>query len=253
MIRVHTIEEPSGPAHACRVGVLTLARAEKRNALTPAMLGAMLDGIATLGREHHALLIEGEGDVFCAGFDLSLCQTDDGALEAMLRGLAGVVGALRACPCPVVIGAHGAAIAGGCAMLAGADVVVTNDAAKLGYPVVRLGISPAVSAPTLRLALGDGAARARLLDTQLIDGATAVRLGLAHASLPSVQACRDEARRIALELARKPAHAMTATKRWLNRVDGSDRPERLEAGLLASLGLVGGAEEKTLLPQAFGR
>ncbi|MBY0458098.1 MAG: HDOD domain-containing protein, partial [Gemmataceae bacterium] len=46
----------------------------------------------------------------------------------------------RECSAPIVLAAHGAAIAGGCALLGGADVVITHHEAKIGYPVVRLGI-----------------------------------------------------------------------------------------------------------------
>ena len=74
-----------------------------------------------------AVVLEGEGAAFCAGFDLSLCKENSDAMKELLTGLSGVIRAMRGCPAPVVVAAHGAAIAGGCAMLAGADVVVTHN------------------------------------------------------------------------------------------------------------------------------
>ena len=44
----------------------------------------------------------------------------------------------------------GAAIAGGCALLTGADAVFVDDGTTAGYPVHGLGVSPAVTTPTLR-------------------------------------------------------------------------------------------------------
>lgn len=234
------------------VGVITLARSEKRNAMTPAMLDEMLAAMEAMSRDEavRVMMVTGEGEMFCAGFDLTLCKDDATVLPALLTGLAKVVSAMRASDKAVVISAHGGAIAGGCAMLCGGDVVVTTDDAKIGYPVLRLGISPAVSGPALRLAVGDGAARARMLDTGLVSGRRAVELGLAHASEATRDACEQRALMWAKNLASKPAHAMAATKRWLRAVSG---PDTSDAGLATSLSLVDGAEQAAMLPAAWQR
>ena len=234
------------------LGIVTLARSEKRNAMTPSMLDAAIAAVYSLTHDDTArvLMLTGEGDMFCAGFDLTLCKDDATVLPALLTGLSRLVAALRACDKPVVISAHGGAIAGGCALLGGADIVVTTHDAKIGYPVLRLGISPAVSAPTLRLATGDGPARARTLDTGLIDGQRAVQIGLAHASEPTRDACEQRAIAWASDLADKPPHALAATKRWLREIDG---PDVSPAGLATSLSLVDGSEQAAMLPQAWQR
>lgn len=242
------------------LATIALVRADKRNAMTPAMISELARAIDQVSRDAaashpkaNALLLTGEGDTFCAGFDLSLCKDDTTALETLLTGLSSCVRALRACPLPVVISAHGAAIAGGCALLGGADIVITNDAAKIGYPVVRLGISPAVSAPTLMLSTGTGPARTRQLDTALVSGIDAVRIGIAHESLPTRTTCEERALQVAKDLAAKPRHGMIATKRWLNEVDGSNNPASFESALQASLSLVNGPEERELLPQVWAK
>ncbi len=242
------------------LATIALARADKRNAMTPAMIADLARAIGQVSRDAtatqqkaNAVLLTGEGDAFCAGFDLTLCKDDSTALESLLTGLSTCVRALRACPLPVVISAHGAAIAGGCALLGGGDIVITNDAAKIGYPVVRLGISPAVSAPSLMLAAGAGHARTRMLDTALVSGIDAVRIGIAHESLPSRAMCEERAIHVAKDLASKPRQGVIATKRWLNEVDGSDNVERFDAALRASLSLVNGPEERELLPQVWAK
>ena len=166
-----------------RVAPMLLDRREKRNALTPDMLENIRKCADHLHTEHdrpRAVVLAGEGEAFCAGFDLSLCKDDPLAMAALLTKLSAAIRTLRRLPMPVVVAAHTAAIAGGCALLAGADFVVTNREAKLGYPVVRLGISPAVNAPMLRLCIGDGRTHERLLDPTLISGEEALRIGLAH-------------------------------------------------------------------------
>jgi enoyl-CoA hydratase/carnithine racemase len=246
------------------VAVVTLSRAEKRNALTPGMLGELRGVIERLksteiaepisvAREARALVLAGDGKVFCGGFDLKMCQDEPGTLELLLRGLHEVIAALRGLPVPVVVAAHGAAIAGGCALLGGADVVVTDAGAKLGYPVTPLGISPAVSAPFLRLLTGDGRARERLLDPALVSGREAARIGLAHECVELPEQVRPRALEIAVGLAAKPAGAVRATRGWLREIEdlrgggGAD----VERGLRASLSVVGSGEEREGLARLF--
>ena len=234
--------------------ILRLDRPEKRNALTPTMLRALAEAVvagAGAGAGSRAIVLSGVGEVFCAGFDLSLCRDDEGALGAMLTGLSRCVRTLRRSPSPVVVSAHGAAVAGGCALLGGADVVVTDERARLGYPVVRLGISPAVTAPFLRLAVGDGASRVRALDPGLINGMEALRIGLAHECLATPAEAEARAIDIAREIAAKPPGGIAATKAWLNDIDGSGADADADAGLAASLGLAGSDEQRERLRELW--
>ncbi|MBX3401828.1 MAG: enoyl-CoA hydratase/isomerase family protein [Phycisphaeraceae bacterium] len=237
------------------VTAISLARPEKKNALTPAMQGDLIAAVNTAATDPtcRAILLRGEGDAFCSGFDLSLCRDDDNVLRELLSGLSRAIVALRAAPQPVVIAAHGAAIAGGCALLGGGDYVVTDAAAKIGYPVVRLGISPAVSAPFLLPHVGPAAARARMLDPTLIDGREANRIGLAHECAATAGEAASRAEQIAAELAAKPTVGLRATKQWLNELDGSDQAGAAERALSVSLGLVGSAEQAERLAQLWTR
>ena len=150
MIAVHTLN---------LVTVITLDRGEKRNAMLPAMLVDFEEAVRGVGEDTKAVVVLGAGKVFCAGFDLKACAADGTGetMRALLTGLSGCVVAMRECAVPVVLGVHGCAIAGGCAMLGGADVVVADRGAKLGYPVVKIGVSPAVSAAFLMSAVPVGA------------------------------------------------------------------------------------------------
>jgi methylglutaconyl-CoA hydratase len=231
---------------------VVIDRPEKRNALTPEMQDAMLAAVRGLPDSARVLLLRGEGPVFCGGFDLRLCLEKPGTLRALLEGLAALVAALKRAPVPVVCAAHGAAIAGGCALLGGCDMVITDDGARLGYPVTPLGISPAVSAPFLRLLVGDGCSRERQLDPALVSGRRAVAIGLAHESLPTAEAVLERATRVAEDLAAKPAWALASTRSWLLEIEESAAPGRAAAlGLDASLALVGSAEERERLSALF--
>jgi len=236
---------------------IVLDRPDRRNALTPEMLVDLERAVREASAERadaggvRAVLLRGEGRVFCAGFDLDLCRDDgpeQGVMRAFLEGLSAVIVAMRASPRPVVLAAHGAAIAGGCALLGGADVVVSDRDAKLGYPVVRLGISPAVSAPFLIDSVGIGPARRRLLDPELFDGAEGARLGLVHELVEAREDVVDRARAIAGSLAEKSPAALKATKGWAMEVAGEAKMSGKAARALdASVSLITGGEARERL------
>lgn len=236
---------------------ITLARANKKNALTVDMLDQLASAFDSPspasqtrpspsvgpGEQHpRVILLQGLGDTFCSGFDMALCRDNPTVLAEMLAGLSRVVRLIRAHPAAVVVSVVGAAVAGGCALVAAADYVVTHATAKLGYPVVRLGISPAVNVPTLRLAIGDGMCRTRALDPALISGAEAHRIGLVHECLPTANDCAERAAVVAIELATK-GDALSTTKMWLNEVDHSLDTASLNVALHASMELVGAQEQ----------
>ncbi len=234
------------------VAAIVLDRPNQRNALTPAMLRAIPElADEAVAQGARAIVLRGEGRIFCAGFDLKGCVEDPRMMRDLLLALAEAIRALRQCPVPSVVACHGAAIAGGCALLGGADVVVANADAKLGYPVVRLGVSPAVSGPYLRQSIGDGPARARMLDTEIITGRRANELGLVHEVVGNVEEVGMRAMQIAQELADKPQSALAATRGWLTEIAGPGKPES-ERALAVSLELVGSSEERERLEAIWG-
>lgn len=255
MIRIRT--EDDG------VRVITLDRPDKRNAMTPEMFARLREAVGEIG-DSRALVLTGEGPVFCGGFDLKLCLDRPGTMRTLLTELSALILELRSLDIPVVIAAHGAALAGGCALLGGADYVVTNDDAKLGYPVVRLGVSPAVSAPFLRQMIGNGRARTRLLQGDLLTGKEAARLGLAHECLARAEDVPPRAMEVARSLAAKPGIGVAATKRWLREIDdagsmaGTLEPSRgivriARLALDASLSIEGRTEERDRLRAIFSK
>lgn len=238
------------------VRVLTLDRAERRNAMTPEMLERLIEAIRESDGAR-AVCVLGAGEVFCAGFDLRLCaqDTSGGTLRALLTGLSGAIRALRALDAGVVVGAQGGAIAGGAALLGGGDVVVADRSAKIGYPVVKIGVSPAVSAAFLGESVG-GLVRERLLDPELIDGARARAIGLVHELVEERGEVRERALRIAHDLAAKPRGGVGATKRWLDEVGAAHAALGADAGqaaLEASLSIVGNEEERARLDALWGK
>jgi enoyl-CoA hydratase/carnithine racemase len=227
-----------------RVLLLILNRPEKRNALTPSMLAALVEEAVKGLPLCDAVVLCGEGDVFCSGFDMKLVHESEGTLQALLEGLSRAIGSLRALGVPVVVAAHGAAVAGGCALLGAADIVVTDQQAQLGYPVVKLGISPAVSSPTMLSSTEAGVVRARLLDPQLIDGREARRVGLAHICCDIKEDVIPRALREARLLASKPVAAMKATREMLDSLSSTLTPSVRSKALGTSVSLAGSDDQR---------
>ncbi|MFO0872465.1 MAG: enoyl-CoA hydratase/isomerase family protein [Phycisphaerales bacterium] len=228
---------------------IVLADATRRNAIDLAMFDALDLAIACIARRDDiaAVILRGDGKAFCAGFDLEAVVAEPSLMRTFIERLGSVNRSIRRLPMPVVAAVHGAALAGGCALLSACDFVVVAPDATLGYPVHRIGVSPSVTTPLLAAAIGPGAARALLLSGDLIDGATAQRLGLATHVARSSATTVEEARSLGRDLAAKAPLALRATKRWLNELDGSLRDDVFDGAVRASTQLVGGREARSML------
>lgn len=245
-----------------RLITITLMDAARRNALGLAMFDALDRALAhatqraSCASESNAppgaliLRVRGDGPTFCAGFDLEACAVggDDGqrVLASLLERLSSTVRTIRRGPWVAVAEVQGAALAGGCALLTACDFVMVAENAQLGYPVHRIGVSPAVTAPTLSLTMGDGAARAFLLSGEVISGTEAQRRGLAtcavpeHALVPTVDA-------LVASLLTKGPVALLTTRRLLDQLDGTATNERFDRALRASLENCGSDESRDML------
>lgn len=243
----------AAPADATVLEII-LDRPDKRNALTPDMLRAIRAHITrpdidTPPTNIRAILIRANGRTFSAGFDLVLCRDEPTALAQLLHELSALMRAIRATPLPVVVAAHAAAIAGAAAILCAADLVVADQSAKLGYPVVRIGLSPAISAPALIDATTPAAARTRLLNPELATPSEFSFRG--HITVDTPEDVIPRAQTEAALLAAKPPRALAQTKRWLNTLDHSLDDPTLDAALRASLTTCNTDEQRTLLARAL--
>lgn len=182
----------------------------------------------------HVLRIRGEGSAFCAGFDLDAMATE-AALPSFLDRLGGACRRLRRMAAVVVAEVHGPAVAGGCALVSACDIVLAGPDAKFGYPVHRLGISPAVSMPTLVPAVESGGAREMMLGGRLLDAATAKRLGLVHHLFDDRGSLATGADTLVARLGSMDSVTLAETKAYLNELDGTSSDDLFNRTLAASI------------------
>lgn len=218
---------------------LVLNDPDRRNALSGSVfddLERCLDDVEMAIDEGtgHVLRIRGEGPAFCAGFDLDAMATE-AALPSFLDRLGGACRRLRRMAAVVVAEVHGPAVAGGCALVSACDLVLAGPDAKFGYPVHRLGISPAVSMPTLVPAVKSGGAREMMLGGRLLDAATARRLGLVHHLFEDREALTAGTDALVARLGAMDAVTLAATKSFLDELDGTSKDDLFRKTLEASV------------------
>jgi len=208
---------------------ITLARPEVRNALDVAMLEAIAKGACC---ETPILLLRGEGEAFCGGFDVPLMRRDPDAVNQLIAALSTTCRSLRRSDATVLVDVQGAAVAGGCALAVSADILLAREGARLGYPVHPLGISPAVTIPLLLPAIGGGA-RSLLMSGRLERAESLRDQGLVHHLLPTGEPLDP----VLDHLRQRGSTASAATKQWLNALDGSLLDERFDGPVEGSRGL----------------
>lgn len=173
------------------VGHLTLDRADKRNALSAAMIAELAQAAAILGSNSavRAVVLRSQGNVFCAGADLEWMkeqiEADRETRMREARKLAMMLRALNEMPKPLIGRVHGDAFGGGVGMMAVCDTVIAAGDARFGLTETRLGLIPATIGPYVIARLGEGMARRIFMSARLFDAAEACRIGLVAEAVPA--------------------------------------------------------------------
>jgi len=217
----HVRVEQSGPVLA-----ITLARPERRNAITVAMYSALADAVEKASADSSIRVITfcGQGQDFAAGNDLA------DFLKALPRDQEEIpvwrfLRALTECEAPIVAAVHGNCVGIGTTMLLHCDLVIADDGARFSLPFVDLALVPEAASSLLlpRLAGRRRAARYLLLAEPFgVDEAMDIGI-VSHRSAPGTL---DQALAgIVDRLLAKPAEALRQTQKLLR---SSAREEILE-------------------------
>jgi enoyl-CoA hydratase/carnithine racemase len=167
----HVVVEPSSAGYVR----LLFSRPERRNALTPEMVRALIEGLRA---EDDATVIIGSTDprVFCAGADLTIPDTERAAVSDLLYDCFEL---MITRPGPVIAVLGGAAVGGGAQLAAAADLRFAGPAARLrwiGPPGAELSVGSWIL-PDL---IGRGAALELTMTGRWVAAAEALTLGLVN-------------------------------------------------------------------------
>lgn len=202
------------------VAVVMLRRPDRLNALSSAVAADLLDAVGAAGADEgvRAIVVAGEGKVFCAGADIAELDTLDGphGFSAFVRKLTGALDALARCPKPSVAAIHGVALGGGLELALSCDLRVAGEGARLGVPEIKLGLLPgATGTARLPRLLPKAVAKQLLLTGEPLGAADAHRLGMVNHVVPDAQVL-DAAMLLAAQLAALPPLALAAAKRLVD-------------------------------------
>ncbi len=166
------------------VATLTLARAEKHNALSAQMIAELTQAAARIAADAgiRVVVLAAEGASFCAGGDLVWMREQMGATADQRRAeatkLAMMLQALNTLPQPLIGRVHGNAFGGGIGMMSVCDVAVGVQGARFGLTEARLGLIPATISPYVLARMGEGRARRVFMSARLFGAEEARDLGL---------------------------------------------------------------------------
>ncbi len=122
----------------------------KANALSDAMIDALVAALDRAEKEASAIVLVGRPDRFCAGFDLKIMMSGPDNAKALLRRGAALLMKLYGVSIPLVIACTGHALAGGALVLLTGDVRVgTTGAYRIGLNEVSIGMPVPVLAMEL--------------------------------------------------------------------------------------------------------
>jgi enoyl-CoA hydratase/carnithine racemase len=200
--------------------VLTLARPDKRNSLSEAMLGALQAGIEEASRDAgvRAVIIAAKGTAFCAGHDLKELSARRGDADggrayyaSIMRLCADLMRAIVRCPKPVIAAVQGTATAAGCQLVASCDLAVAAEHASFATPGVNIGLF--CSTPMVALSRNVPRKRAMemLLLGEMLPARAAAEYGLVN-RVVSAAKVMDEALAMARLIASKPPATLAIGK-----------------------------------------
>jgi enoyl-CoA hydratase/carnithine racemase len=192
--------------------VLTLARPERRNSLSEAMIAALQAAIDGAGEDAgvRAVIVAAKGPAFCAGHDLKELtahrQDADGGkayFELLMRQCAKLMRSIVRCPKPVIAAVQGTAQAAGCQLVATCDLAVAAEEATFCTPGVNIGLF--CSTPMVALSRNVSRKRAMemLLLGDLLAAKDAAEYGLVNRVVPAGR-LMDEAMALAQKITTKP-------------------------------------------------
>ncbi|MEO8619229.1 MAG: enoyl-CoA hydratase-related protein [Sphingomicrobium sp.] len=209
---------------------ITLARPERRNAITVSMYAAMADAIERAGQDDEIRLItiEGAGDDFTAGNDLfdflqAMPQPGSQADIPVWRFLR----AMANNKVPVVAAVHGNAVGIGTTMLLHCDLVLVEQGARLVMPFVDLGLVPEAASSLIVPQLAGRRAAARyLLLGEPMGAEEALAAGIASHVVERGKLGETLDKVVAALLA-KPKEALRQTQALLRQVSSDEILERM--------------------------
>src|SRR5258708_35778695 len=221
-----------------KVGIVTLNRPEKLNAISAELQEKLTDASARADADPQTsvVLLRAEGRSFCAGYDISArtpekddWRSDPTRAHEHLRVQLDFEMVPWLMKKPVIASVQGHVMGGGCELVMLCDLTIAADNATFGEPEVRFSaVGPAIVMPAI---IGYKKARELIYFGDTIDAETAKDLGMVNRVFPLAE-LRVKSLAFAKRLSQISPEALYATKLAINRgADAAGFTNRINAGL----------------------
>ncbi len=193
--------------------LLRFNRPEVLNALNIAVMEELVARLEQfdLDPSIRCIVLTGDEKAFAAGADITE-MAGASAMEMLLRDQFARWDRIRKIKTPIIAAVSGYALGGGCELAMTCDIIVASETAKFGQPEINIGVIPgAGGTQRLTRAVGKAKAMEMVLTGRMISADEALRWGLVNRVVP-VESYLDEARSLAVEIAKKPPVAARLAK-----------------------------------------
>ena len=220
-----------------KVGVITLSRPAKKNALTFDIYADLTRLFRELERDERVktVLIRGEGGAFCSGGDVHeiigpLFERDAAGLWEFTRMTCDLIENMRALSKPIIACVDGVAAGAGSVIALASDLRIGSESARFAFLFVKVGLCGADMGAAFLLPriIGLGRATELLMTGDMVRAEEAHRIGLLNHVHPASE-LEEKAHAFAARLAAGPTFALAMTKRSLNEEMSMDLRQALEA------------------------
>ncbi|HEX4584584.1 MAG TPA: enoyl-CoA hydratase-related protein [Burkholderiaceae bacterium] len=201
------------------VGIVTINRPEKKNAMLLAMRDALAQACEEINDrpEIRAVVLTGAGTDFCSGADIG--EMGMGGLNGSFlraRHMHKVIRAIARVQKPVVCATRGVAVGMGFSMALASDVVIASETTRFSQIQRRIALPPDAGGAWLLVRhLGVARAKELAFSARMVDAAEALELGLVMKVVPDA-ALQQEALALAQEYAQAPTIALGLAKRMFD-------------------------------------
>lgn len=224
--------------------LITLNRPEKRNALTIDLMEQLCHHIEEIQKkpDQRALIIKGEGSVFCSGLDL------EEAMNASFKERSSIIlgrllKTLFESPLITIASIQGAALAGGGGIICACDLAIAEEGSLFGFPETRRGLVPAQIMPYIIRLIPRRLLQELLFLGEPIEARRAYEIGLINEIVPAFSATTRALDYVKL-INKGAPQATFHAKKWIQEMDSLDSLQRFKQGLELHLQSRQGSEAK---------
>lgn len=206
-----------------QIGVITLNRPQKRNALSILMRDEICACLQNWkdSQEIGVVVFTGAGPTFCAGFDLKEFSQPE-RLEEIFTSSSKYHRDVWNFSKPAIAAVNGPAMGGGFDLATLCDLRICSEASVFGHPEIKFGAPPLFT--PLRWIVGNGMARDLCLTGRQIDAKEAHRIGLVS-EIVKGDGLMERAIQIAKLILEAPLTTLQFTKKYLAGNSGKNFEE----------------------------